>query len=496
MWEVEHDAWRFGVLLGSVVFALSFSTYLWRSRHAVRPAESDPADWAPSAAAWIWVAGAIGYVIGTLSMGTFALLLGSPFDPLRAAAGFLVLFLAAPYGTRLLTLWFATERLPAPAGPLPITITDPEDGSAMILTSREQPAAAGGTPSAKGPKAEALRRVLKDDRVLGRVIAIAVFVVALSLSALVVGVDLFSEATPYPIARLILSTLFNVGLVALIGYLAWLFAESWIDRKLLSERTKSAAAAPAGEAAAAPGTRLETVLPILRRTVRICILILAAMFILSGIGVNIAPLIAGAGIVGVAIGFGAQTLVKDVITGMFSLMDDAFRVGEYIEAGDAAGTVERFNARSIVLRGYLGAVYTVPYGELGAVTNYSRDWVIMKLRFRVPTDTDLVKVRKIFKAIGKDLAADPDLGPDLIEPFKSQGVIEVDDSAFVISGKFMTRPGRQFGVRKAAYEKVQTAFRENGIAFAPKRVIVDVPTAATVDAHQDDAVRAAAAHAS
>jgi hypothetical protein len=202
MWEVEHDAWRFGVLLGSVVFALSFSTYLWRSRHAVRPAESDPADWAPSAAAWIWVAGAIGYVIGTLSMGTFALLLGSPFDPLRAAAGFLVLFLAAPYGTRLLTLWFATERLPAPAGPLPITITDPEDGSAMILTSREQPAAAGGTPSAKGPKAEALRRVLKDDRVLGRVIAIAVFLVALSLSALVVGVDLFSEATPYPIARL------------------------------------------------------------------------------------------------------------------------------------------------------------------------------------------------------------------------------------------------------------------------------------------------------
>ena len=111
--------------------------------------------------------------------------------------------------------------------------------------------------------------------------------------------------------------------------------------------------------------------------------------------------------VGVAIGFGSQTLVKDIISGMFYLLDDAFRVGEYIQSGSYKGTVESFSLRSVKLRHHRGPLYTVPFGELGAVQNMSRDWVIDKLTIGVTYDTDLDKAKKLIKQIGKELAEDP-----------------------------------------------------------------------------------------
>ncbi len=124
---------------------------------------------------------------------------------------------------------------------------------------------------------------------------------------------------------------------------------------------------------------------------------------LSALGVEVGPLIAGAGVVGVAIGFGAQTLVKDVISGMFYLLDDAFRIGEYIVSGNYKGTVESFSLRSIKLRHHRGYLYTVPFGTLGAIENMSRDWVIDKLSVGVTYDTDVDKVKRIIKQIGKEL---------------------------------------------------------------------------------------------
>ena len=125
--------------------------------------------------------------------------------------------------------------------------------------------------------------------------------------------------------------------------------------------------------------------------------------------------------VGVAIGFGAQTLVKDIISGMFYLLDDAFRVGEYIISGSYKGTVESFSLRSIKLRHHRGYLYTVPFGELGAVQNMSRDWVIDKLSVGVTYDTDLDKVKQIIKQIGKELQADPELAPHIIETAEDAG---------------------------------------------------------------------------
>ena len=156
---------------------------------------------------------------------------------------------------------------------------------------------------------------------------------------------------------------------------------------------------------------------------------MAALMALSALGVQIGPLIAGAGVVGVAVGFGAQTVVKDVISGMFYLLDDAFRVGEYIISGSYKGTVESFSLRSIKLRHHRGYLYTVPFGELGAVQNMSRDWVIDKLSVSVTYDTDLDKVKKIIKQIGKELQADPELAPHIIETLKMQGVEQFGDFA-------------------------------------------------------------------
>ena len=127
------------------------------------------------------------------------------------------------------------------------------------------------------------------------------------------------------------------------------------------------------------------------------------MAVISALGVNITPLLAGAGIIGLAIGFGAQTLVKDIISGMFFLIDDAFRKGEYIDIGDVKGTVEKISVRSMQLRHHNGPLNTVPFGEINFITNFSRDWVVMKLPLRLTYDTDAEKVRKMIKKLGQEM---------------------------------------------------------------------------------------------
>ncbi|TGT22073.1 mechanosensitive ion channel, partial [Mesorhizobium sp. M4B.F.Ca.ET.172.01.1.1] len=112
--------------------------------------------------------------------------------------------------------------------------------------------------------------------------------------------------------------------------------------------------------------RLHTLLPIIQNILLAVIVVMAVLMMLASVGIQIGPLIAGAGVVGVAVGFGAQTLVKDVISGVFFLLDDAFRVGEYITAGRYVGTVESFSLRSVKLRHHRGSLFTIPFGELGA----------------------------------------------------------------------------------------------------------------------------------
>ncbi len=269
----------------------------------------------------------------------------------------------------------------------------------------------------------------------------------------------------------------QVTLTLLVAYGAWQLVRIAIDQKIAEEDELLAAQGIDVAESEIGGTglsRMRTLLPLFKRTLQISLFVMAIMIVLASVGVDIAPLLAGAGVVGLAIGFGSQTLVRDIVSGAFFLLDDAFRIGEYIDVGSVKGSVEKMSVRSVRLRHHRGAVHTVPYGEIKTLTNYSRDWAIMKLRFRVPFDTDLNKVRKLLKATGQELAQVDEIKDDFIQPFKAQGAMEADDYGFVISTKFMSKPGKQYVIRRYVFAAVQKAFEANGIQFATPRVGVQV----------------------
>ncbi len=241
---------------------------------------------------------------------------------------------------------------------------------------------------------------------------------------------------------------------------------------LINQRIERARIEGGDEAALARSGRLLTLLPILRNFLAVLIAVIAVMMVLSGLGVAIGPLIAGAGIFGVAIGFGSQSLVKDIISGIFYMTDDAFRVGEYIQSGSYKGTVESFGIRSVKLRHHRGPIFTVPFGSLGAVQNMSRDWVIDKFFISVSYDADIAKVKKLVKGVGAALLADEEFGPQIIETVKMKGVEEFGDYGIKLSFAIMTKPGHQSTIRRRAYAMIREAFVENGIGFASPTVHV------------------------
>jgi small-conductance mechanosensitive channel len=158
------------------------------------------------------------------------------------------------------------------------------------------------------------------------------------------------------------------------------------------------------------------------------------------------------------------------------------------------GTVEKISIRSMQLRHHKGPIHTIPYGEIPKITNFSRDWVIMKLRFTVPFNTDPSKIKKIFKKIGQDLLVLEEFKDDFLQPFKSQGVLEIDDVGMVFRGKFMAKPGSQFTIRKEIFSRVNAAFAENGLEFARREVRVALPSMEGVKLTDEDkqAISAAA----
>jgi small-conductance mechanosensitive channel len=276
-----------------------------------------------------------------------------------------------------------------------------------------------------------------------------------------------------PIGKAVVKAVINILIVVLLCYVVWEFLNAAIQRKLGEEMPDNDEDMEEGGAG---GSRIGTLLVLLRKFLIVFILVIAVMVILSAMGVNIGPLIAGAGVFGLAIGFGAQTLVKDIISGIFFLVDDAFRVGDYIQAGSSKGMVEHISIRSLSLRHPRGMVNTLPFGDITSVTNFSRDYIITKLDFRVRYDTDVEKVRKLIKKkVYKVILKDEELGPKLLGKIKSQGVRQMDDSAMVMRVKYKTMPGEQFVIRKEVYRLLQEAFKEEGIEFAHKNVTVYIP---------------------
>jgi small-conductance mechanosensitive channel len=219
-------------------------------------------------------------------------------------------------------------------------------------------------------------------------------------------------------------------------------------------------------------SRLQTVLPLMRVFILITIALLAGLIALSNLGVNTTSLIAGASIFGLAISFGSQSLVRDIVSGIFFMADDAFRIGEYIDTGSLKGTVEGMSIRSLRLRHQNGQVHVIPFGQIQHVTNFSRDWTTVKFNLRLAHETDLEQVRKAVKEIGMEMMSDPELGPELIAPLKLQGVTEIDPNALVVRLKFTARPVQPTLVYRAALKRIHQAFREKGIEFSNPTVFV------------------------
>jgi len=274
----------------------------------------------------------------------------------------------------------------------------------------------------------------------------------------------------------------------------------WIDNKIQEEGGDNTLE-PGDEGGASGASRLATLLPLFRNFMLAVIFLSVVFSALLEMGINVSPLFASAGVVGLAIGFGAQTLVRDIFSGAFYLFDDAFRRGEYVDIGTVKGTVEKISVRSFQLRHHLGPLHTIPFGEIQSLTNYSRDWVMMKLPLRLTYDTDPEKVRKLIKKLGQELTLDPEIGHTFLQPLKSQGVIEMQDSAMIIRVKFMAKPGDQWVIRKRVFQEIRDLFAREGINFAHKQVTVrlagDVPdnlseqqtktiTGAAVEFDEDD----------
>ncbi len=292
-------------------------------------------------------------------------------------------------------------------------------------------------------------------------------------------VDVNSMASDATFARVLRGILHAVVILLVIDLL-WHVLRTWIDRQLADAQHVTADGTPE---AIHRRARMRTLLPIGRNVLLAVLAVMALLMALSALGIEVGPLIAGAGVVGVAIGFGSQTLVKDVISGVFFLLDDAFRVGEYIESGSIRGTVEGFSLRSIKLRHHRGYLHTVPFGSLERITNYSRDWVIDKVTIGVTYDTDIEKVKRIIKQVGRELEADPALAPNIIETLKMQGIEEYGDFAIKIRLKLTAKPGEQFVIRRRAYGMIKQAFEAHGIKFAFPTVQVAGGDAVPAAAH-------------
>ena len=358
-------------------------------------------------------------------------------------AYFILLFLIRTGGTHAL-FWFAVATVGLPA--------------AIVLATRavnyvlRPPESDAGAPPLPAVTVAAIDRALR----------LGLIVLAAYLLAKIWGLDMSSMEMRNPTTTILLRGFLNAVVILLAADFAWSIIKAVIQRKLgvrpLAHGEEESLLMLDPQQA-----RLRTLLPIIQNILFAVIVILSILMVLSSVGIQIGPLIAGAGVVGIAVGFGAQTLVKDVISGVFYLLDDAFRVGEYISSGKYTGTVESFSLRSVKLRHHRGPLFTVPFGQLGAVRNESRDWSIDKFNITVGFDTDLEAARKLIKRIGLELAEDPEFKPWVIEPIKMQGVQEFGEYGIVLRMKVTTRPGGAFAMKRKFYLRVSQVFRDNNI---------------------------------
>ncbi|MBN1782831.1 mechanosensitive ion channel family protein [bacterium] len=198
----------------------------------------------------------------------------------------------------------------------------------------------------------------------------------------------------------------------------------------------------------------------------------AAVIVLDEIGVNVGPILAAAGVLGLAVGFGAQSLVKDIISGFFIFLEDQIRVGDVIEVAGKAGVVERMNLRVTILRDLSGNVHFVPNGEINVVTNMTKGYSRYVFDIGVAYREDVDEVTAIMQQVDESLRSDPDFKDDILEPLEILGLDQFADSALVIKARTMTKPIKQWRVAREFNRRLKIAFDEHQIEIPfPHRTV-------------------------
>lgn len=219
--------------------------------------------------------------------------------------------------------------------------------------------------------------------------------------------------------------------------------------------------------------RMRTLLPLLRNAFRILLIVVVTLIVLSELGIDIAPLLAGAGVVGLAIGFGAQTLVKDVITGFFILAEDTIAIGDVIQVDQHTGIVETMTIRTIRLRDAAGAVHTIPFSSVATIVNMTKDFSYAVFDVNIGYEEDIDRVVGLLTEIGEELAAEAAFSWRILAPIEVSGVERFAESAIVIRARIKTRPLQQWDVAREFNRRLKARFDREGIRLSsPQRIVM------------------------
>ena len=267
-----------------------------------------------------------------------------------------------------------------------------------------------------------------------------------------------------PLGQRLAESAFSIIAVVVLALIFWEAVNSGVERYLAQTDGQGNVVERSA--------RIRTLLPLFRKVVFTVLAVMVALIVLSELGINIGPLLAGAGVIGLAVGFGAQTLVKDVITGLFILVEDTIAVGDYVEVGGHEGEVESLSIRTIRLRDPAGSVHTVPFSDVGTVLNYTKDFSHVVLNIGIAYRENVDEVMKVIEDLGREMAEDQTLGADIITPLVAQGVQSLDDSAVIIRAKMRVSPGTQWGMKREFNRRLKNRFDELGIEIPfPQRAI-------------------------
>jgi len=300
-----------------------------------------------------------------------------------------------------------------------------------------------------------------------------------------------ADAWGAPVGRWI-GALGGVHLAASVLSLAMVAAVAaalWEGINLLVERLMRAESIRGDDLRRA--ARQRTLLPMVRRASMAVLCVLFGLIVLSELGVNIGPLLAGAGVVGIAVGFGAQAIVKDIFGGISVLTEDSIAVGDIVQVAGKGGVVDWMSMRAVRLRDFDGAVHTVPFGEITTVSNLTKSFAFAVFRIAVTYDTDVAKVQAIIRDIIGDMRRDSELGPMILEDVELHGVDSFAESGVVVLARVKVGPAKQWTVSRQFHLRLKRAFSDHDIPIPfPRRMIASSPEPIT---HHGAAAAGAAA---